>query len=172
MNCADAKHLIHLDVGDDLRSEEELQLAGHMEGCAECRSYHSGMSGAMSALLLLRESPETEPRQPSAGFSVWPSVSREIERRRTTPAASRKFNLQVAALSVCSLSLAVVTIVQSLSAMRASSDVPVITPAMSVSWESDPPQLSGSRQFTSDDSRSEFVLYFPQTSPDAGPQSF
>jgi hypothetical protein len=34
---------------------------------------------------------------------------------------ARKFNLQVAALSVCSLALAAVTIVQTLSAMRAAS---------------------------------------------------
>jgi hypothetical protein len=49
-------------------------------------------------------------------------VSQKIQQRRTTPALARRFNVQVAALSVCSLSLAVVTIVQSLSAMRSFSE--------------------------------------------------
>ena len=44
MNCSESKHLIHLDVGDDLRAEEEQQLATHMEACSDCRSYHAGMS--------------------------------------------------------------------------------------------------------------------------------
>ena len=39
LNCSDAKHLIHLDVGDDLRSDEEQQLAIHMGQCVDCRSY-------------------------------------------------------------------------------------------------------------------------------------
>jgi anti-sigma factor RsiW len=123
MNCSDAKHLIHLDVGGDLRTDEEQQLAGHLQHCAECQSWHAEMLGAMKTLLLLRDSATCEEELSRA--SVWPAVSREISRRRATPAASRRFNLKVAALSVCSLSLAVVTIVQSLSSMRESASASV-----------------------------------------------
>jgi hypothetical protein len=42
----------------------------------------------------------------------------------------RKFNLQVAALSVCSLCLAAVTIVQTLSAMRSGNDSDYGLPAL------------------------------------------
>ncbi len=117
MNCSDSKHLIHLDVGNDLRADEEQQLAEHMTSCSDCRAYHVEMSSAIGALLTLRDV--------DAGVehkSVWASVSREIQKRRTAPALARRFNLQVAALSVCSLGLAVVTIVQSLSSLRSGGD--------------------------------------------------
>lgn len=117
MNCSDAKHLIHLDVGNDLRTDEEQQLAEHMTGCSDCRAYHVEMSSAMGALLTLRDTAADDHQK-----SVWSSVSREIQKRRTTPVQSRRFNLQVAALSVCSLGLAVVTIVQSLSSLRSGTD--------------------------------------------------
>jgi predicted anti-sigma-YlaC factor YlaD len=133
MNCTDARHLIHLDVGDDLRTEEEQQLAGHMEICSECRAYHAGMSRAMSALLVLRDSPTIATERDRSAGSAWPAVSREMQKRRTSPERARKFNLQVAALSVCSLSLAVVTIVQTLAAMRSSVSPSSFVPAQSVS---------------------------------------
>lgn len=122
MDCSDAKHLIHLDVGDDLRTEEELPLAEHMGKCGDCRTYHAGMASTMNVLGLLRGATPEEAESAAAFRSVWPNISREINRRRTVPAKAQKFNLQVAALSVCSLSLAVVTIVQSLSSMRGSID--------------------------------------------------
>jgi len=143
MNCSDARHLIHLDVGDDLRSEEEQQLVGHMELCTDCRSYHAGMSRAMNALLVLRDSPSSVTERDRLVGSVWPAISREMQRRRTSPERARKFNLQVAALSVCSLSLAVVTIVQTLSAMRSSVGPSSFVPAQSVSSQMD---LSGDAQ--------------------------
>lgn len=130
MNCSDARHLIHLDVGNDLRADEEHQLATHMNQCAECRSYHSGMSQAMGALSILRDSSDDIP---AVGQSVWPALSAKIRRRNTSPASVRKFNLQIAALSVCSLCLAMVTIVQSLSAFRSSQEVGPYIPAQSVS---------------------------------------
>jgi len=132
LNCSDAKHLIHLDVGDDLRSEEEQKLAVHMGQCGDCRSYHASMSNAMSALLTLRDNPLAE--APSVNTkSVWPALSREINRRNTSPRIARKFNVQVVALSVCSLSLAVVTMVQSLSSMRDYDEPVGFMPAQSVS---------------------------------------
>lgn len=144
MNCSDARHLIHLDVGDDLRTDEEQQLAGHMELCSECRSYHAGMSRAMNALLVLRDSPSPASERDRSAGSVWPAISRELQRRQTSPEKARKFNLQVAALSVCSLSLAVVTIVQSLSAMRSSISDSQFVPAQSVSSHMN---LSGDPQY-------------------------
>jgi hypothetical protein len=118
MNCDDARHLIHLDAGDDLRSEEQSQLAAHLLLCGDCQSYRSGMTGAMSALMVLRNLPETvsDSRLPS----VWPAVARDIRRLKIGSEKVRRFNLQVVALSVCSLALAVVTMVQGLSSLRGS----------------------------------------------------
>jgi predicted anti-sigma-YlaC factor YlaD len=132
MDCAEAKHLIHLDVGDDLRVDEEQQLAGHMGQCGECRSYHSAMSRALNVLTALRHVPSENVHGSSGSRSVWPAISREIQRRQTAPARVSKFNLQIVALSVCSLSLAVVTIVQSLSSMRSSTDSGSFVPAQHV----------------------------------------
>lgn len=132
LNCPEARHLIHLDAGHDLRSDEEQQLASHMEQCGDCRAYHVGMSRAMSALLTLRDDPAL-PIEGVKSRSVWPSLSREIARRSTSPRVARKFNMQVVALSVCSLSLAVVTIVQSLSSMRNEVDPTGFMPSQGVS---------------------------------------
>lgn len=176
MNCPEAKHLIHLDVGDDLRMEEEQQLATHMDQCVECRSYHADMSSAMSALLTLRDNPITAAE--SVSKSVWPSLSREIDRRRTSPRVARKFNLQVVALSVCSLSLAVVTMVQSLSSMRNYSDTADFMPAQAVSNQSQMPpyqaQPFSSPQYRSayDDRNHGRTPMLPQDAPVSRPQSF
>lgn len=132
LNCSDAQHLIHLDVGDDLRSEEEQQLAVHIGQCGDCRSYHASMSNAMSALLTLRDNPLAGVSSVNSK-SVWPGLSREINRRNTSPRVARKFNVQVVALSVCALSLAVVTMVQSLSAMRDYDEPVGFMPAQAVS---------------------------------------
>lgn len=173
MNCSDARHLIHLDAGDDLRAEEEQQLAGHMDHCAECRAYYAGMSSAMSALMVLRDAPSFETDQDSTSGSVWPFVSREILKRRTTPTKARKFNLQVAALSVCSLSLAVVTIVQSLSSIRGSMDAGGYVPAQSVSRQMRAPGNTGLQHDRSSQSDSRYIEFVP-TLPEspALPQSF
>jgi hypothetical protein len=118
MNCDDARHLIHLDAGDDLRTEEQTQLAAHLKLCSDCQAYRSGMTGAMSALMVLRDLPDAilDSRLPS----VWPAVARDIRRLKIGTEKVRRFNLQVVALSVCSLALAVVTMVQSLSSLRGS----------------------------------------------------
>ena len=76
------------------------------------------MSRSTEALLSLRCPEAAVNPTPSA----WPAISRAIQQRTSTTSIVRKFNLQVAALSVCSLSLAAVTIVQTLSAMRSGDD--------------------------------------------------
>jgi len=171
MDCSDAKHLILLDAGGDLRTDEETQLAEHMSRCGECREYHAGMSHAMDALLILRDKPSTESSLSGSAPSVWPAVSREIQRRRTTPAAARRFNLQVAALSVCSLSLAVVTMVQSLSTLRETGNQSSYLPAQSVSHQMNvprylPPQSSDVRR-----SPEQVLPLFPNSGTTL-PQSF
>ncbi len=132
IECTEAKYLIHLDVGDDLRADEGQQLSSHMEQCGDCRAYHAGMLQAMSTLLKLRDDPAIAFDSLNSK-SVWPSLSREIARRNTSPRVVRKFNMQVVALSVCSLLLAVVTMVQSLSSMRSDLDPTGFGPTLSVS---------------------------------------
>lgn len=118
MKCGDARHLIHLNAGNDLDPAEEHELAMHMEHCNECRAYHEGMSSAMNALHHLRDFgnslaastlTDSSLRASSTGalLSRLPSRSPRIH-------PYRRFNGRVAALAVCSLALAVVTIVQAL----------------------------------------------------------
>ena len=173
MNCSESKHLIHLDVGDDLRAEEEQQLATHMEGCSDCRSYHAGMSRAMSALLTLRDEPTIVVDSARTG-SVWPLLSREIKRRSAVPRVVRKFNLQVVALSVCSLSLAVVTMVQSLSAMRDYRDPVGFVRAQSVSTQSQSLQFQAIQPLHLDGSPQQAprTPFLPHEAPVSLPQSF
>jgi predicted anti-sigma-YlaC factor YlaD len=173
MNCSELKHLIHLDVGDDLRAEEEQQLATHMEVCSNCRSYHAGMSRAMSALLMLRDDP-TMLVDSTSTRSVWPSLSREIRRRSAVPRVVRKFNLQVVALSVCSLSLAVVTMVQSLSAMRDYRDPVGFVRGQGVSTQSQPLPFQSMQSRHLDDSPQHVprIPFLPHETPVSLPQSF
>lgn len=124
MICADARTLIHLDAGGDLRAEELVQLSQHVGGCEVCREYQSGMSQSLNVLRTLRSSELSVDQSGSETQSVWPSVLQAISRRNILRTTTRRFNLQVAALSVCSLSLAVVTIVQSLSSFREATLLP------------------------------------------------
>lgn len=179
MNCSDAKHMIHLDVGDDLRSEEEQQLAVHMSQCEDCRAYHASMSKSMNVLWTLRDHPLSETRS-TGGKSIWPSLAREIQQRNTSPRVARKFNLQVVALSVCSLSLAVVTMVQSLSSMREHEIPSGFMPAQSVSNQPYSPYfqsapLSVPRQYNAPDrdlTNNVRTPLFPHEAPVSPPQSF
>lgn len=137
MNCADARHLIHLDAGGDLLSTEERSLAGHMEVCAECRAYSSGMVRAMDALQLLRDvgSRAAASTPLPAGGSAWLAVASRLPQRSRLPGSAgqrqtlRQFNLRVAALCACSLLLAVITIVQSLPVSQQ-------PPSSQLSWSS------------------------------------
>ncbi|MCA9009527.1 MAG: zf-HC2 domain-containing protein [Planctomycetaceae bacterium] len=172
MNCSEAKHLIHLDVGDDLRSEEKQQLATHLEACSDCRSYHAGMAQAMSALLTLRNAPAVG-IETAKSSSVWPALSREIKRRGMSRRVVRKFNLQVVALSVCSLSLAVVTMVQSLSALRDGRDPSEFIQAQGVSIQG-PSLLFQARQQQHAEAHQDGRLtpVLPHENPTFMPQSF
>ncbi|MFM8477305.1 MAG: zf-HC2 domain-containing protein [Planctomycetaceae bacterium] len=112
MNCTQARRLIQLHVGDDLTHTESQLLESHLLKCGDCRNQQTRMLRPMAALHALRDAtPEPSP-------SVWPSVSRSILTHIRQHQTARRFNLQVAAVSVCSLLLAVVTIVQTLQSLR------------------------------------------------------
>ena len=121
MNCADARHLIHLDAGGELCASEEPELAEHVERCAECRTYNAGMVKAMQALQVLRKfdsvaASAARSRADSSlnGSSAWGAIASRLPARPRRRGSMRQFNTRVAALCACSLVLAVVTIVQNL----------------------------------------------------------
>ena len=114
MNCADARHGIHLEVGGDLPGSEEQDLACHLERCADCRGYHAGMLKAMAALHVLRDFDPVPPREFVGTGSILASVTARLPPRKGQNRRPAQFNTRVAALCVCSLALAVVTIVQNL----------------------------------------------------------
>lgn len=126
MKCSEARHLVHLEAGNDLHPEEQLTLSMHLGECLKCRNYRSGMERATRALRSLLCPDAALHATPSA----WPAISRAIQQRSSATSIVRKFNLQVAALSVCSLCLAAVTIVQTLSAMRSGDDSDYGVPAL------------------------------------------
>lgn len=112
LKCTDARHLIHLAVGDDLLEVEEQQLAEHLPGCGPCRTYHSEMVSASYVLEQVRDDvPDTV--QPS----VWPALSKRLKKqvsKKVQVTEGRRFNVSVATLCACSLALAFVTAVQNL----------------------------------------------------------
>ena len=134
MKCADARHLTHLAVGDDAQPEEERQLTEHLHSCSDCRSYHAGMVDAMHAIEQVRDE-ETE--DIPTGF-VWPAIAEQLKVRRSVAPAPerRRFNGAVAALCVCSLTLAMVTAIQNLPTndMEPFSNYAPV-PAMNVSYQ-------------------------------------
>jgi predicted anti-sigma-YlaC factor YlaD len=112
MKCQQARMLIQLNCGSDLTPAESSLLKTHLADCQACRIWELGMQAPMAALHALRDS-ASYPTE-----SVWPAVSRAIRASITPHTAVRRFNLQVAAISVCSLLLAAATIAQTLSALR------------------------------------------------------
>ena len=113
MKCSDARHLIHLSVGDDNLPDEEQTLGEHLHTCSDCRAYNAGMVDAMQLLHNLRNSTIV-----TSDRSVWRSVIGRIEDRRrfarTLRRPQREFHGGVVALCALSLVLAFVTIVQKL----------------------------------------------------------
>lgn len=121
MNCSEAKKLILLDAGGDLYADEQTALRQHLHQCDACGTYSQGMVPVMSVLSSFRDTPATF--QP---ISVWPAVGAALRKKTVTAVPVRRFNLQVAALAVCSLSLAAVMIVQTLSTMRSADERPQV----------------------------------------------
>lgn len=113
LNCSDARHLIHLSVGDDTLPNEEESLATHLSSCEDCRTYHSGMADTMHVLESIRTGDSGE--IPTA--SLWPAMADRLQVRQAKNVPEkegRRFNVSVAALCACSLALAFVTAIQSL----------------------------------------------------------
>lgn len=118
MNCTHARKLVRLDVGDDLTLAESQLLSQHLLLCPGCQNHRQSLLHSMAALHALRDTaPEPLP-------SVWPSISSTILKQTTRQTAVRRFNLQVAAVSVCSLLLAAATIVQTLQSLRPTAPTP------------------------------------------------
>lgn len=113
VKCSDARHLIHLSVGDDNLPDEEQALGEHLHTCSDCRAYSAGMVDAMQILHNFRYNTVI-----TSDRSVWRSVIRRIEDRRsfarTTRLPRREFHGGIVALCALSLVLAFVTIVQNL----------------------------------------------------------
>jgi hypothetical protein len=125
VKCSDARHLIHLSVGDDNLTEEEQSLAEHLHECSECRSYNAGMVDAMQVLHQFRDDTVVD-----EDVSVWSSVEQRIYERRSQVQPmlhhpQRQFNGGVVALCACSLVLAFVTIVQNLPVNDSMADLSV-----------------------------------------------
>lgn len=112
LKCADARHLIHLAVGDDLLEAEEHQLVEHLPRCSPCRTYHSEMVSASHVLEQVRDDVPDTMQQ-----SVWPQLSKRLRKQvatRVQVTEGRRFNVAVATLCACSIVLAFVTAIQNL----------------------------------------------------------
>jgi predicted anti-sigma-YlaC factor YlaD len=122
MKCSDARHLIHLSVGDDNLLDDEQTLGEHLHTCSDCRSYNAGMVDAMQVLYDFRDGTVM-----SSDESVWASVERRIEGRRSLARSAqrpqRQFQGGVVALCACSLVLAFVTVVNKLPVNQGTVDV-------------------------------------------------
>lgn len=138
LNCADARHFIHLSVGDDNLPEEETQLARHLHSCSECRSYHAGMVDAMQVVERVRDEDVAE----SPTRSLWPAMAAQLNVRQAkliSEPEGRRFNVAVAALCVCSLMLAIVTAVQNLPTnSQQITDVYQVMPSMNAGFTNQP----------------------------------
>jgi predicted anti-sigma-YlaC factor YlaD len=142
MKCSDARHLIHLSVGDDNLLDDEQMLGEHLHTCSDCRSYNAGMVDAMQVLHDFRDGTVM-----SSDESVWASVERRIDGRRSLARAAqrpqRQFHGGVVALCACSLVLAFVTVVNKLPVNQGTVDV--LDSSMTVMPVNFSPQMTQSR---------------------------
>lgn len=164
LSCADARHLVHLSVGDDTGAEDERQLTDHLHGCSDCRAYHAGMVDAMHVLENVRDEDSMDV---SAG-AVWNAISHRIQSRPTLSRqkpAQRTFNGSVAALCACSLTLALVTVVRNLPTAEDSATADFSVPtATSVSFDhGQPPASSPTRLVPVQLENGDRVLMNPST---------
>lgn len=142
LKCSDARHLVHLAVGDDTLPEEELQLSEHLHACSDCRAYHAGMADAMHVIERVRDENLVE----ASGPSLWPSIAGQLKVQpgKAFHTQKRRFNGSVVALCACSLMLALVTLVQSLplNDLDSSGGIPSM-PAMNVNFQNQQPVAPG-----------------------------
>ena len=142
MKCSDARHLIHLSVGDDNLPDDEQTLGEHLHTCSDCRSYNAGMVDAMQVLHDFRDDTVM-----SSDQSVWASVERRIDGRLSLARAGqrpqRQFHGGVVALCACSLVLAFVTVVNKLPVNQGT--VNVLDSATAVMPVNSNPQMTQSR---------------------------
>ncbi|MCA9084952.1 MAG: zf-HC2 domain-containing protein [Planctomycetaceae bacterium] len=133
LKCTDARHLIHLAVGDDTLPDEEHRLGEHLHQCADCRGYHADMMNVMHVIENVRDDDSVE----IPGGSLWPAMADRLSVRRPNSLAQprRQFNISVVALCACSLMLALVTLVQNLPLNDMDSEIPAYAmPAMNVNF--------------------------------------
>ena len=71
LNCADARHLVHLAVGDDTLPDEEKRLTEHLHSCSDCRAYHASMVDAMHVLEQVRDDDSVD----IPAGAIWSSIS-------------------------------------------------------------------------------------------------
>lgn len=145
LKCVDAKHLVHLAVGDDTLPDEELQLAEHLHSCSDCRAYHAGMMDAMHALERVRDEDCTD--LPTK--SIWPGLATKLKSRQAAMVGPepRRFNVAVATLCACSLALALVTAVNNLPSNNVDQFASQsMMPAMNVAFQPGNMQNTGNPQ--------------------------
>lgn len=133
LTCSDARHLIHLSVGDDTVHSEEESLASHLSSCGDCRTYHDGMSNAMHVLDSVRSGDSGEIPMDS----LWPALADRIQVRQAKAVPQqegRRFNVSVAALCACSLALAFATVIQNLPSNQPDAGNGMMMPAMNVNY--------------------------------------
>ena len=142
LKCSDARHLVHLAVGDDTLPDEELQLSEHLHSCSDCRAYHAGMADAMHVIERVRDEDLVE----ASGPSLWPRIAGKLNVQpvKALYSQKRRFNGSVVALCACSLMLALVTLVQSLplNDVDSFSGIPAV-PAMNVNFNNQQPVVPG-----------------------------
>jgi predicted anti-sigma-YlaC factor YlaD len=118
MNCEESRQLLRLDVGHDLRPQEQPALQKHVQRCAACLSYRKEMESVMAILSTARDSDPIVAADQGSGVSCWTRLNAAITERKRSRKSAQTFNGRVIALCVCSLLLAVGTVVQQLPSAR------------------------------------------------------
>ncbi len=103
MQCAQAKNLIALLVGDDICDPDRPGVERHLSECGSCKTYHDQLAGTQQQLCSLASCTETE----SPG--IWKDLQPQI-RLASDNKSTKRSNRWAVALSVAAMVMAMFVI--------------------------------------------------------------
>ncbi|HUG19418.1 MAG TPA: zf-HC2 domain-containing protein [Planctomycetaceae bacterium] len=107
MKCKRAKQAMALSVGRDLDDGSDRELQRHISSCPPCRDYFGRLRASTS---VLQQAGEESCEPLSDDVTLWPAVSRAIQKPARKPSPFTWSQAWVPAVAIASMVLAIVSI--------------------------------------------------------------
>jgi predicted anti-sigma-YlaC factor YlaD len=115
MKCKRAKQSMALSVGRDLDEGSDRELQRHVSSCPPCRDYFGRLRASAS---VLQQAGEDSCEPLSDDVTLWPAVSRAIQKPARKPSPFMWSQVWVPAVAIASMVLAMISISNTMNGPR------------------------------------------------------